>query len=231
MHRYGSSTVREETRMSHFAAQRRQLVDTQLRTNDVTDLDVLAAFDAVPRERFVPETGLAYSDHDVVLATAPRRWLPRAAGVAKMMQAADIRPTDKVLVVGAGTGYTAAVAARLAAKVVALESDPNLADAARQALAAEGVGNVAVVTGSPAAGAPGEAPFDVILVDGAVGRLPVALTEQLKDGGRLAVVEGEGLSGRARLYVRHGADVAGRLLFNWAMPLLPGTEVPQEFVF
>jgi protein-L-isoaspartate(D-aspartate) O-methyltransferase len=231
MHRCGSSTVREETRMSHFAAQRRQLVDTQLRPNDVTDLDLLAAFDAVPRERFVPETALAYSDHDVALSTAPRRWLPRATGVAKMMQAAAIQSGDKVLVVGAATGYTAAVAARLAAKVVALEADATLADAARQTLAAEGVANVTVVTGAPAAGAPAEAPFDVILVDGAVGRLPAALTEQLNDGGRLAVVEGEGLSSQARLYLRHGDDVAGRRLFNWAMPILPGTEAPQEFVF
>lgn len=217
--------------MSNFAAQRRHMVDTQLRPNDVTDLTLLEAFDAVPRERFVPEPALAYSDHDLLLQASPRRFLPRATVLAKLMQAAAIRPGDKLLVVGAGTGYAAAVAARLAGRVVALEAEPQLAEQARALLAELGAGNVAVVVGAPGDGAPAEAPFDVILVDGAVGRLPEALTAQLQNGGRLAVVEGTGLAGEARLYLRLGAEVSARRLFNWASPVLPGTEPAQDFVF
>lgn len=217
--------------MSNFAAQRRHMVDTQLRPNDVTDLAILAAFDEVPRERFVPETALAYSDHDIVLQSAPRRYLPRATVLAKMIQAAEIGAHDRVLVVGAGTGYAAAVVARLAGAVVALESEPALADTARHALDAVGAGAVRVVTGALAEGAVAEGPFDVILIDGAAEVLPPALTAQLKDGGRLLVVEGVGLAGKARLYLRQGEGVAGRALFNWAMPLLPGLERVPAFVF
>lgn len=217
--------------MSNSAATRRHMVDTQLRPNDVTDLKLLDAFDMVPRERFAPETALAYSDHDIVVQTAPRRYLPRATGLAKMMHAAEIRASDSVLIVGAGTGYAAAIAAQLAAKVVALEAEPALADAARATLDALGLGAVTVVTGALAEGAPAAGPFDVILIDGAAGHVPPALTAQLKDGGRLVVVEGAGLSGQARLYLRRGGDVAARYLFNWAMPSLPGLQPAQEFVF
>lgn len=217
--------------MSNFAAQRRHMVDTQLRPNDVTDLAILAAFDEVPRERFVPETALAYSDHDIVLQRTPRRYLAPPTGLAKMIQAAEIGAEDRVLIVGAGTGYAAAIVARLAGAVVALEAEPALADAARHALDAVGAGAVTVVTGALADGAAGEGPFDVILIDGAADVLPPALTAQLKDGGRLLVVEGTGLSGRARLYLRQGESVAGRALFNWALPLLPGLERTPAFVF
>lgn len=217
--------------MSNFAAQRRHLVDTQLRPNDVTDLRVLDAFDATPREVFAPEAALVYSDHDVIVQTAPRRVLQRATVLGKLIQAAAIAASDSVLVVGAGTGYAAAVAAKLAARVTALEAEPALADRARHSLDQLALPNVAVVTGALAAGAPAAAPFDVILVDGAVGVVPEALKAQLKEGGRLVVVEGAGLAGRARLYLRHGNDVVGRELFNWASPILPGTEPAQAFVF
>jgi protein-L-isoaspartate(D-aspartate) O-methyltransferase len=217
--------------MTTLAFQRRQMVDTQLRTNDVTDLAVLAAFDAVPRERFAGDTPIAYSDHDLVVLQAPRRVLAPPAALAKLIQAAEIRPTDRVLVVGAGTGYAAAVVARLAGTVVALESEPALADRARHLLDGLGLTAVKVVTGPVTAGAPGDGPFDVILADGALAVLPPALLDQLAEGGRLAAVEGVGLAGRARLSVKAGGDVSARHLFNWSLPVVPGSEPAPHFVF
>jgi protein-L-isoaspartate(D-aspartate) O-methyltransferase len=219
--------------MSNYASQRRTMVDNQLRTVDVTDLDLLDAFGAVPRERFVPAeaAALAYTDKNVQVASNPARYVAAVGGIGKLIQAAEIQPSDKVLVVGAATGYVAAVVARLAASVVALEENAGLADAARSHLSEAGAANVRVVTGPLTKGAAAEGPYNVIIVDGAVAALPEALTAQLADGGRLALVIGKGLSGRAHLNVRSGKDIAARHLFNWALPLLPGTEPAETFVF
>jgi protein-L-isoaspartate(D-aspartate) O-methyltransferase len=214
---------------------RNRMVDGQVRTADVTDLRILAAMLELPRERFVPpgQADLAYTDLDIPLGTeapgsAPRR-LMRPRNLAKLVQAADIAATDRVLDVGCATGYGAAVLARLAADVTALDEDRALTTLAAKALA--DCPNVTVMAGPLAGGVPGRAPYDVIVVEGATEVPPRALFEQLGAGGRLVCVEGRGLSGRAMLYVCAGGAVSGRSVFDAAAPLLPGFAAAPAFVF
>lgn len=222
--------------MPDYSLLRSRMVDNQLRTFDVTDLRVQRAFATVPRERFVPPASrpIAYSDTEIPLdeaAAGQGRGMMRPAPLARMIQTLEIGPEDVALVVGAGMGYSTAIMARLANSVIALESDEALADRATAELEELGIDNVAVVAGPLSEGYPSDAPYDAILVDGAIETGLEPLTEQLKDGGRLAVVEGLGLAGKARLYVRSGDVVSGWPQFNAAAPLLPGFEKPEEFVF
>jgi protein-L-isoaspartate(D-aspartate) O-methyltransferase len=151
--------------------------------------------------------------------------------LAKLIQALDIKSIDHVLDVGAATGYGAALLSRLAGSVVALEQDPALAAAAKNILAELKVGNVAVALGPLAEGATGPQPFDAILIEGAIERVPDALKSQLKDGGRLAAVVGSGTLGRARLFTRVGEDFSVRPLFDAGISPLPGFAAPRAFVF
>lgn len=220
-----------------FATQRLKMVDGQVRTTDVTRLEIIDAMLAVPREDFVPaqRRALSYIDEDLEIAPAaggrPPRFLMEASPFAKLLQMADIRPTDFVLDVGAGTGYGAAILSRIASSVVALESDPALAEHATTALQRLGYDNVAVVSGALTEGYASQGPYDVIVVEGAVDDVPQALLDQLKDHGRLVAVVGRGNSGAARLYVRDGAYVSGRPVFNAAVQPLPGFEKPSVFQF
>lgn len=212
-----------------FAAARRHMVDGQVRTADVTDLRILAAMSEIPRERFLPQelAGLAYLDLDVPVS-ATRRLL-KSMVFAKLVQALDLSGEERVLDVGAVGGYGAAVLARLAGHVVALEEDENLAPSAQAALA--DAPNVTAAGGPLAAGWPQAAPYDAILLEGAVEQVPAALFEQLKDGGRLACVVGGGPSAKATLYRRSGADVGGRAIFDAAAAVLPGFVKPPAFAF
>jgi protein-L-isoaspartate(D-aspartate) O-methyltransferase len=214
-----------------FAELRTKMVDGQLRTTDVTDPDILEAMLSIPRERFVDERRrpLAYIDTDVEVASS--RYLMEASPFAKLVQLAAITPNCKVLDVGAGTGYSAAVLSRLAASVVALESDAGLAERAQAALAEVGTSNVTIVVGPLAEGHAADAPYDVVVVEGAVEILPQPLTSQLRDGGRLVVVEGHGNAGVARLYLKSGSTVTGRRAFNAAVKPLPGFERTPAFEF
>ena len=217
--------------MPDFATSRRQMVDTQLRTNDVTDHAILDAFGALAREAFVPAKlkPLAYIDEHIELA--PGRYLSRPHALGKLVQLAEPRAGDKVLIVGAATGYAAALLSGLVGTVVALEEDAALAATARDALAQAGASNVTVAEGPLAAGWPSAGPYDVILVDGAIEVLPPALTAQIAEGGRLVAVIGTGLSARATLATRTGPDVGSRTAFNCALRPLPGFARPKEFVF
>jgi protein-L-isoaspartate(D-aspartate) O-methyltransferase len=207
------------------------MVDSQLRTENVTDYDLLAAMSEIPRERFVPaeQAPLAYVDRDVPIG--PSRWLMEPAPFARLVQAAEVAATDIVLDVGCGTGYSAAVLARLADSVVALESDAGLAALASETLMDLGVANAAVVNGPLEEGYPSEGPFDVIVVEGAVEVVPDALLDQLKDGGRLVAIVGYGRAAAARVFTRSAGDVASREAFDAAVMPLPGFRKPQAFVF
>lgn len=220
--------------MDDFASQRTKMVDSQLRTEAVTDYGVLAAMGQVPRELFVPPArkALAYIDSDVALKKSGEpRYLMQAAPFARLLQLAEIAPADSVLIVGAGTGYSAAVVAALARSVVAVESDPDLAMTAKQNLAALKVTNAKVVVGSLDVGAAADGPYDVIVVEGAVQKIPPALLSQLRNGGRLVVVIGEGGAATATVYTRSDNEIGQRPAFNAAVPPLPGFRAPATFVF
>jgi protein-L-isoaspartate(D-aspartate) O-methyltransferase len=221
-----------------FSELRTKMVDGQLRTTDVTDPAILDAMFAVPREAFVDEKRrpLAYIDEDIEIAPArpgmPARYLMEPSPFAKLLQLAEIGSSERVLDVGAGCGYSSAVLSRLAGSVIALESDAALAERARVTLAGTGNGgNVTVVVGQLDQGHAAGAPYDVILIEGAVERLPEALLSQLREGGRLVAVEGHGNAGIARLYLRTGGSVTGRRAFNAAVKPLPGFERTASFEF
>jgi len=212
---------------------RSRMVDGQVRTGDVTDLRILAAMQELPRERFAPDhqPELAYADLDLPLGAQSGRAMLRARTLAKLLQALAIAPGERALDVGCGLGYGVAVLSHLAGVVFGLEEDSALAAAASKVLAACGIPNASVVTGPLSAGWPREAPYDVILVEGATEIVPRALLEQLNDGGRLACIEGRGLSGKATVYRSAGGAVSGRPVFDAAAPLLPGFAQPPAFVF
>lgn len=218
--------------MTDFATARRNMVEGQVRTADVTDLRIISAMLEIPRERFVAPAmaGLAYLDLDVPVGEgAAGRRLIKPMVLSKLIQALELAGSDRVLDVGCATGYGAAVLARIAGHVVALEQDAVLLRLASGVLASEP--NLTAVSGLLAEGFPRDGPYDAILVEGASEFAPQALFRQLKDGGRLACVLGSGPGAKAMLYRRSGKDVGGRPIFDAAAPLLPGFAKPPEFVF
>ncbi len=214
-----------------FAAARKKMVASQIRTSEVTDPVVVDAMGAVARELFVPLANrpFAYIDEDLQLGRG--RYLIEPVVLARLLQLADLQTTDKALVIGAGTGYSAAVLAQLVSSVIALESDPGLAEHAAQALAQAAPGKAKVVRGDLKSGWPAGSPYDVILIDGAVSVLPANLKPQLADGGRLVCVVKDGPVGHATLVTRAGDSYGSRQEFDAMTPLLPGFEQPAKFVF
>jgi protein-L-isoaspartate(D-aspartate) O-methyltransferase len=223
--------------MEDFDAARRKMVDSQLRTENVTDYAVLAAMGETPRERFVPARlrPLAYLDEDLEVKEAagaiPARYLMEPAPFARLLQLAEIEPADIVLDIGCATGYSTAVIARLANSVVALEVDAELAALSTENFVDLGVANAAVVTGPLENGYRSEGPFDVIFLGGAVEFVPDALVEQLKEGGRLVGVVGHGLAAQAMIYTLTEGEIGSRPVFNAHVRPLPGFARPKTFVF
>jgi protein-L-isoaspartate(D-aspartate) O-methyltransferase len=191
----------------------------------------------VPREAFVPAklTSLAYIDEDIQLSEAANgqgpRYLMEPSPFAKLVQLAEVRPSDFVLDVGAGSGYSSAVFSRLASSVIALESDTVLAGLAASTLSRLGYDNVVVVQGELPEGFASEAPYDVIFIGGCIEQLPESFQNQLKEGGRLVTVEGRGNAGKAMLYLKSNGIVTGRGAFNAAVKPLPGFERVAVFEF
>jgi protein-L-isoaspartate(D-aspartate) O-methyltransferase len=221
--------------MSDFATARQKMVDGQVLTADVTDHRILDAMLALPREEFVPASkrALAYLDLDLDVTeggSAPR-YLVKPVLTAKLLQAAEIGLGDNVLVVGCATGYAAAVAARLAGKVVATEGNAALAAKGRDVLSRLGLQNVAVKVAEPAAGDPADAPYDVIILNGATEVVPEALCGQLRNGGRLLCVFAASRPPRATIMTRSHGDLGHRTLFDASAPVLPGLERVPAFVF
>ncbi len=218
--------------MVDFAAARLNMVESQLRTNKVTDLRLLDAFENLPRELFVPEPlrGIAYVDQDVTLGRGRFVMEPRV--LARLLQAAQPGPEDMALDLGCGSGYATAILSRLVATVVALEDDAALAAAANRTLSELEIDNAVVVEGRLAEGYPKQAPYNVILLGGAVAEIPAAIADQLAEGGRLVAVvsAGPGL-GRATLMRRDGGVISSRVLYDAALPMLPGFEAQPGFVF
>jgi protein-L-isoaspartate(D-aspartate) O-methyltransferase len=222
--------------MTDFRLQRLNMVESQVRPSDVTDQRIIKAMQDVPRELFVPEAlaSMAYIDDPVPVtarsgASEPRCLLPPRS-FAKLVQLAEVGPQSIVLDVGCATGYSTAVLARIAQRVVGLESDRDLARRAAETLAASGAGNATVVAGPLAEGASAQGPFDAILLNGAVPFVPPALLDQLADGGRLAAVLSRGPLCRAQLWRRSGRTIDSQPAFEAAAASLPGFEEPAEFV-
>ena len=212
------------------------MVDGQVLTSDVTDHRILDAMLALPREEFVPDDkrALAYLDLDLDVAAngAAKRFLVKPMLTAKLLQAAEILETDNVLIVGAASGYAAAVAAQFAGKVMATESDPALVAKGKDVLGRFAPAEkVAFRVAEPAAGDPSSAPYDVIILNGATEVVPDHLYGQLRDGGRLLGVFAMTQPPRAMIVRRSHGDFGIRTLFDAAAPLLPGLERVPEFNF
>jgi protein-L-isoaspartate(D-aspartate) O-methyltransferase len=216
--------------MGSYTEARRMMVDCQLRTYDITDQLVLAAADSVPREYFVPEArrDVAYVDQPALIADAhggrSARYLLTPMVAVRMLQALAIQPGASMLDYAGGTGYSAALAAHMGARVTLWEADETLAAQARTAFAATQC-DVSVVMKAPAG------PFDLVLVNGACETSPANLFTLLNVGGRLAVVEGTGRSARVMLYQRYGDGVSGRPVFDAAAPVLDEYRAPAAFAF
>jgi protein-L-isoaspartate(D-aspartate) O-methyltransferase len=216
-----------------YRAARKHMVDSQVRTSDVTDLRLQAALEDTPREVFLPPPlrPQAYIERDV--GYAPGRRLITARDFARLIDALDPNPSDLALDVACGSGYATAVLTRLCEMVVAVERDETLCAKAQENLAEIGADNSAVVTSEPAKGCPTQGPYDAILIaSGAIAVEPTALFDQLKEGGRLAAVRREGAVARGVLWRKDGDVVAPRILFDAAVSgVLPEFTAPKRFTF
>lgn len=208
--------------MSEFATRRVMMVDTQVRPSDVTKFPIIDAMLTVPRETYVPDNRreAAYVGENLDIGSG--RVVLEARTLAKMLDGLDIQPDELVLDLGCGLGYTAAVIARLAETVVAVEEDAGLATEAQRLLSEEGVDNAMVIPGALVAGAPKHAPYDVITLQGGVEMVPEAILAQLKDGGRIGAVFMEGALGTVKIGYKSEGRLSWRPIFNASAPVLPG---------
>ncbi len=209
------------------------MIDGQLRTNTVHDDRVLDSFDAVPRERFVPEPlrGVAYIDEDLPLGDS--RWLIEPMVLARLIQLAAIAPADTVLVIGDPSGYAAAVIAWLARRVVMVESESGAVATTRRRLADLGCANVEVVQGPLEEGYAAGAPYSAIVLAGAAADVPHVLRTQLAEGGHIVgVIRKPGAPmGEAEVMTRVGAALSRRSVFDAGTPYLPGFQPAPSFAF
>jgi len=216
--------------MQDFAALRTVMVDTQVRTQDVTKFNIIEAMLTVAREAYLPEAqrGVAYVGGDIELEGGRVVLEPRTQG--KMLDALDVQPDELVLDLGCGLGYSAAVLAQLAEAVVAVEEVEGLAEEAQTTLSEQGVDNVAVIAGALSGGSAKHGPYDVIVVEGGVEEIPAALTDQLKDGGRIAAIFMDGPLGECRIGHKLDGRMNWRMAFNATAPVLTGFTNEPGFV-
>jgi protein-L-isoaspartate(D-aspartate) O-methyltransferase len=212
----------------NFEHMRRAMVASQLRTTGTNDPGVLAAMGEVPRERFVPERRVAIAYADALVPLGHGRDLNNPMALGRLLTEASPREGERAMVIGAATGYAAAVLARMVGPLVAVEEDPELAAFARTALAGSGV---ELVEAPLTAGHPGGAPYDLILIDGAVESIPQALVDQLVDGGRVASGLLEDGVTRLALGRKAGAGFAMAAFSDAAAAILPGFAKPRGFTF
>ncbi|MGB0625911.1 MAG: protein-L-isoaspartate O-methyltransferase family protein [Alphaproteobacteria bacterium] len=220
--------------MSDFETARRNMVDGQLRPTKVTDTRILDAMGSLPREMFTSKTrqGIAYIDEDIEVATG--RYMMEPVVLARLVQALDVGAEDSVLVIGAGTGYDAALIGKLAGSVLAVESDPALVETASMVINHLSIDNVAVVEAPMADGYPAQAPYDLVFFGGAVPEVPARIAEQVSPGGRIVAVLGgaeNGILGRATILTRTAGSLSSRAIFDAGTRPLPGFEMAADFVF
>ncbi|MEM7718729.1 MAG: protein-L-isoaspartate O-methyltransferase [Pseudomonadota bacterium] len=215
--------------MTDFARRRVVMVDTQVRPSDVTKFPIIDAMLTVPREYFVPAARreMAYVGEHVPLEDNRVILDPRT--LAKMLEAANIQNHELVLDIGAGLGYSSALAAHIADAVIALEDTADRVSEAETALADAGIDNVAFVEGHLAEGVAKSAPYDVILIQGGVQSIPQDITAQLADGGRIVAIFLDGALGSVRIGHAIDGGITWRFAFNGTAPLLPGFEKETAF--
>jgi protein-L-isoaspartate(D-aspartate) O-methyltransferase len=226
----------QKQELASSAALRETMVERQIRTFDVTDAGVLAGMKATPREFFVDQNlvSLAYSDACLTVTGASPRELTAPLILARLLKEAHIRAGERVLVVAGASGYAAALVAGLARSVVSLDSDEKLTEWAQDNFAALGLANAKAVTGPLELGAPAEAPFDLILVDGVSQGNFDSLLKQLSADGRLVGIVADrpgARGGTATLIQRAGDHVSARALFDASAGVLPAFGKPVAFVF
>ncbi|HWA21868.1 MAG TPA: protein-L-isoaspartate O-methyltransferase [Caulobacterales bacterium] len=214
-----------------FAQARMAMVDSQVRTNDVTDPALVGAFRAIPRENFVAEAARAAAYADFEPEAAPGRRLLSPRDLAKLLQALGLQKGEKALELAGATGYGAAIVAHCVQSVVTLDPSPELSFAARAALDKSGLANVTAVCTEAKAGWLDGAPYDVVFLNGAAEVVPDAWLAQLAEGGRLGVIVRDGVAGEARIYLKSGGKFAYRVAFDAAPPVAPGLRRIKTFAF
>lgn len=212
-----------------FESMRAAMVSNQLRTTAVSDPRVVAAMQSVAREDFVPEDRKRLAYVDVIVPLGKGRGLNPPMVTGRLLTEAGVNEADAVLLIGAATGYGAAVLASLAATVVAVEEDEALAATAEKAL--KPLSNVSLVKGALASGAARKGPYDVIVVDGLVESLPEALAKQLKDGGRIVAAVLDGGVPRIMRGVKSGGGFSLQSVVDADAAPLPGFAQPKGFQF
>lgn len=217
--------------MQDFEHARTTMVDSQIRPADVTKFPVIQAFLAVPKEALIPQgmRSVAYADNQIPIDDFSRRVILDARSFAKMLDAVDIQPDELVLDLGCGYGYSAAVIARLAEAVVAVEEIKEIAVEAETLLIRHDVYN-AIVTHAPLAeGDARHGPYDVIVVEGAIEQLPVRIGDQLKDSGRIVSLVSNGGVCCCRFGKKIGKTIHWRRVFDSGAPVLPGFQRTRSF--
>ena len=206
------------------------MVDTQIRPSDVTKFPIIEAFLSVPREKFVPDgkREAAYIGENFKIGQSRVILEPRT--LAKLLDALDIRNDELVLDIGPGLGYSSAVISPMAEVVIAVEDDSSMANEAEEILTEVGADNVVIQIGKLEDGAPEHGPYDVIILQGGVEKIPSSIFKQLKNGGRVGAIFVEEGLGTAKIGFKLNDKINWRYSFNAAAPVLPGFFKQKDFV-
>ena len=218
--------------MADFAAFRDAMVDGQLRPNGITDPHLIRAFRSVPRELFVPSNlqDLAYIEDNLKIENDRLLMQPRI--LAMLIQALELKVHDKALTIGCASGYSAAILSYMADTVVGLDSDAQMIELAMSLFSELVLDKITMISGDLTQGAPQQAPFDAIVIEGAVSYVPQNLFDQLADRGRLAaVIQTQKEIGQAMLFFKHNNQISKRRIFDACLPILKAFEMPAKFTF